>query len=118
MEIAENRSADMTLAFNYSVANNEKKPYVILPSLRSCVYSGLMSTEPGKLIGTKLSFQMNHASIYGTIMAAFVLEAMPVNAAFQRALSYNIVAKYPKFWSGVQFRIMDDPIRYELRVSQ
>ena len=115
MEIAENRSADMTLAFNYSVANNEKKPYVILPSLRSCVYSGLMSTEPGKLIGTKLSFQMNHASIYGTIMAAFVLEAMPVNAAFQSALS-NIVAEHPELWSEVRFHITDDPIFRELWV--
>ncbi|GFS85594.1 transposable element Tcb2 transposase [Trichonephila clavipes] len=50
-----------------------------------CVCNGLMSTEPDKLIGTKLFFQMNHASIYGTIMAAFVLDAMSVNAAFQSA---------------------------------
>ncbi|GFU39210.1 uncharacterized protein TNCV_1902941 [Trichonephila clavipes] len=41
-----------------------------------------MSTEPGKLIGTKLSFQRNHASICGTIMAAFALVAMPVDPAF------------------------------------
>ncbi|GFV53751.1 uncharacterized protein TNCV_4505341 [Trichonephila clavipes] len=27
-----------------------------------CVCNGLMSTEPGKHIGIKLSFQMNHAS--------------------------------------------------------
>ncbi|GFU68194.1 hypothetical protein TNCV_39041 [Trichonephila clavipes] len=30
---------------------------------------------------------MNHASICETMMAAFVLNAMPGNAAFQRALS-------------------------------
>ncbi|GFV51516.1 uncharacterized protein TNCV_2908191 [Trichonephila clavipes] len=56
------------------------------------VCNGLMSTEPGKLIGTKLSFQMNHASVYGTMMATFVLDAMPMNAAFQSALSNDIVA--------------------------
>ncbi|GFX21168.1 transposable element Tcb2 transposase [Trichonephila clavipes] len=47
-----------------------------------CVCNGLMSTELNKLIHTKLSFQMNHASICGSMMAAFVLDAMPVNAAF------------------------------------
>ncbi|GFV19457.1 tyrosine-protein kinase Shark [Trichonephila clavipes] len=47
------------------------------------ICNGLMSTEPGQLIGTKLSFQMNHASICGTMMAAFVLDATTVNAAFQ-----------------------------------
>ncbi|GFV35166.1 transposable element Tcb2 transposase [Trichonephila clavipes] len=59
---------------------------------RRCVCNGLMNTEPGKLIGTKLSFQMNHASICGTMMTAFVLDAIPVNAAFQSALSTDIVA--------------------------
>ena len=51
----------------------------------------LMNTEPGKLIGTKLSFQMNH---HGTIMAAFVLDAMPVNTAFQRTLWNVIMAEH------------------------
>ncbi|GFW19609.1 transposable element Tcb2 transposase [Trichonephila clavipes] len=46
--------------------------------------------EHGKLIGTKLLFQMNHASICGTMMAVFMLEAMPANAAFQSALSNDI----------------------------
>ncbi|GFT36705.1 transposable element Tcb2 transposase [Trichonephila clavipes] len=45
-----------------------------------------------KLIGTKLSFQMNPASICGTMINAFMVDAMPVNAAFQSALSNNIVA--------------------------
>ncbi|GFW39801.1 uncharacterized protein TNCV_2419671 [Trichonephila clavipes] len=31
------------------------------------VCNGLMSKEPGKLIGTKLSFQMNHDSVCGTM---------------------------------------------------
>ncbi|GFT91499.1 HTH_Tnp_Tc3_2 domain-containing protein [Trichonephila clavipes] len=57
-----------------------------------CVCNGLMSTETDTLIGTKLSFHMNHASICGTMLAAFVLDAMPVNAAFQSALSNDIVA--------------------------
>ncbi|GFX00201.1 transposable element Tcb2 transposase [Trichonephila clavipes] len=46
----------------------------------------LMSTEPGKLTGTKLSFQMNHASICETMMAPFVLDTMPVNSAFPSVL--------------------------------
>ncbi|GFY18294.1 uncharacterized protein TNCV_2047001 [Trichonephila clavipes] len=58
----------------------------------SCVCNGLMSTKPGKLISTKLFFQMNHASNFGNMMAVFVLDAMPVNAAFQSALSNDIVA--------------------------
>ncbi|GFW70325.1 HTH_Tnp_Tc3_2 domain-containing protein [Trichonephila clavipes] len=53
-------------------------------TIDGCVCNGLMSTEPGKLIGTKLSFQMNHASICRTVMATFVLDAMPMNAAFHR----------------------------------
>ncbi|GFS51683.1 uncharacterized protein TNCV_613651 [Trichonephila clavipes] len=61
-------------------------------TIDSCVCNGLMSPELGKLIGTELSFQMNHASICGTMMAAFVLDTMPVNAAFQRTLSNNTVA--------------------------
>ncbi|GFV11892.1 HTH_Tnp_Tc3_2 domain-containing protein [Trichonephila clavipes] len=58
-----------------------------------CVCNGLMSTELGKLIGTKMSLQINHASVCGTMIAAFVLDAMPVKAAFQSgALSNDIVA--------------------------
>ncbi|GFS95172.1 uncharacterized protein TNCV_2705181 [Trichonephila clavipes] len=75
-----------------------------------------MGTEPGKLIGTKLSFHMNHASICGTMMAAFILDAMQVNADFQSALSNDIVAYPPELCFGVGFRIMNDPICYELRV--
>ncbi|GFT37325.1 HTH_Tnp_Tc3_2 domain-containing protein [Trichonephila clavipes] len=57
-----------------------------------CVCSWLMSTVSKKLIGTKLSFQMNYTSICGIMMAAFVLDDMSVNAAFQSALSNDIVA--------------------------
>ena len=52
----------------------------------------LISTEPEKLIDTKLPFQMNHASVCGTMVAAFMLDARPINAAFQSALSKDIVA--------------------------
>ncbi|GFS92932.1 FLJ37770-like protein [Trichonephila clavipes] len=60
----------------------------------------LMSTEPGKLIDTKLSFQMNHASICETMMAAFVLDALPVNAAFQSELILNAFVWYKRFVDG------------------
>ena len=46
------------------------------------ICNGLMSTEPGKLIGSKLSFQMNHFSIWGFMMATFMLDTMVVNTAF------------------------------------
>ncbi|GFW99201.1 HTH_Tnp_Tc3_2 domain-containing protein [Trichonephila clavipes] len=42
--------------------------------------------------GSKLSFQMNHASICGTMMAGFELDAVAVNSACQCALSNDIVA--------------------------
>ncbi|GFV99610.1 transposable element Tcb2 transposase [Trichonephila clavipes] len=52
-------------------------------TIHGCVCNGLKSTESNKLIGTKLFFRMNPASICGTMIAAFVLDAMPENAAFQ-----------------------------------
>ena len=70
-------------------------------TIDDCVCNGLMSTELVKLIGTKLSFQMNQVSVCGTMMAAFVLDAMPFNAAFQSALSNDIVAERPELRSGV-----------------
>ena len=60
-----------------------------------------MSKEPDKLIGAKLSFQRNHASICGTMVAAFLVNAMRVNAAFQSALSNDIVVDHPELWCGV-----------------
>ena len=48
--------------------------------------------------------------------AAFVLDDMLVNAAFQNALSNDIMTKHPELWSEVPFHIMDDPICDELRV--
>ncbi|GFV50779.1 uncharacterized protein TNCV_2214401 [Trichonephila clavipes] len=65
-----------------------------------CVCNGLMSPEPGKLIGTKLSFQMNQASICGTMIVEFVLDAMPVNAAFQSALSKRHSDLTPRVMEG------------------
>ncbi|GFV57230.1 transposable element Tcb1 transposase [Trichonephila clavipes] len=84
-------------------------------TIDSCVCNGLMSTETGKLIVTKFSFQMNHTSICRTMIAAFVLNAMPVYAAFQSLLPNDIVAQHPELWFGVQFRIKDDPICYKFR---
>ena len=43
-----------------------------------------------------------------------LLDAMTVNAAFQSALSNYIGAEYRKLWSGVRFRIMDDPIWFRI----
>ncbi|GFW82301.1 transposable element Tcb1 transposase [Trichonephila clavipes] len=49
-------------------------------------------------------------------LSAFVLDAMPVNAAFQSALSNDIVTYPPELWVELRFRILDDPICYELWV--
>ncbi|GFY06779.1 hypothetical protein TNCV_2203121 [Trichonephila clavipes] len=57
-------------------------------TIDGCDCNELISTK----IGPKLPFQMNLTSIRGTMMAAFVLDAMPVNVAFQSALSNDIVA--------------------------
>ena len=70
-------------------------------TIESCVCNVLMSTEPCKVIFTKLSFLMNHAVICGTMISAFVLDSMPVNTAFQSALSNDIVADYLNIWYEV-----------------
>ena len=75
-----------------------------------------MNTEPGGLIDNKLSFLTNPALICGTMMAAYVLDAMPVNIAFHSVLSNVIVAEHLELWSGVRFRIIDDLSCNELRV--
>ncbi|GFV87082.1 HTH_Tnp_Tc3_2 domain-containing protein [Trichonephila clavipes] len=71
-----------------------KMPLYRIPSrstIDGCVCNRLMGPEPDRLIGTK-SFHMNPVPICGTMIAAFVLDAMTVNAAFQNALSYDTVA--------------------------
>ena len=79
-------------------------------TIHRSVCNGLISTESNKLIGTKLSFQVNHSAICGIMMAEFVLDVMPVNAAFQRALSKDIVVEHLDLWSEVRFHIMNDQI--------
>ncbi|GFU59666.1 uncharacterized protein TNCV_3186341 [Trichonephila clavipes] len=62
---------DVCLAVNFM----QRCLYTESPSRQTidgCVCNGLMSTELDKLIGKMLSFWMNHASICGTMMAAFV----------------------------------------------
>ena len=85
-------------------------------NIEGCISNGLMITELAKLFDTKLSIQMHHASVCGTTVAAFGLDTIPVNAAFHSALSNNKVVNYQEIWSGMQFRIMGDPICYELRL--
>ena len=53
---------------------------------------------------------MNQTSVCKTMMAAFVLDAVPVNVIFQSASSNDIVVEHPGLESGVRFRIMDNPI--------
>ncbi|GFV30794.1 transposable element Tcb1 transposase [Trichonephila clavipes] len=48
------------------------------------------------------------------MMAA--LDIMLLNAAFRTTLSNDIVALHPELWLELRFRIMDDPICYELRL--
>ena len=56
--------------------------YIRSPSLQTfdgCVCNWLMSTDPDKLIATKLSFQMNDCR---SMMNAFVLDTMLGNVVF------------------------------------
>ena len=48
-------------------------------------------------------------------MATFVLYALLVNAALYNAFSNGKLADNSELWFGVRFRIMDDPICYELK---
>ena len=80
-----------------------------------CVYNRFINTDLSTLIRTKLSFQMNLASICVTIMAAFLFDAMMVNGSLQSVLTNDIVAEQPVLWYEVWFRIMNDPVCIELR---
>ncbi|GFV57869.1 transposable element Tcb2 transposase [Trichonephila clavipes] len=60
-----------------------------------------------ELIGIKLTFPMNHVSIWGTMMAAFMVDAMPVNAAFLSALSDDI-------YSGLTHGVMPNTCNFFL----
>ena len=51
-------------------------------------------------------FQMNHASICGTMITAFVLDAIVVNTALHSALSNDIVAENPELLSGCKFLLL------------
>ncbi|GFW76262.1 uncharacterized protein TNCV_3800971 [Trichonephila clavipes] len=53
-------------------------------TIKGCVCDVLMSIEPDKLIGTKLSFQMNRASLCGTMMASFMLERYFLECVIER----------------------------------
>ena len=73
--------------------------FLLRQTIYGCDCNELIITDPGKLIGTKFSFQMNHASICGTMVITFVLDAMSVNAALQIALLKDIIAEHSTLWS-------------------
>ncbi|GFT45077.1 transposable element Tcb1 transposase [Trichonephila clavipes] len=85
-------------------------------TINGCVCNGLMSTVAGKLIITKLSFQMNHPSICGTMMAAFVLRGHASEHCLPECVMERHSGLTPRLMVWVQFHIMDDPICYELSV--
>ncbi|GFV72776.1 uncharacterized protein TNCV_1232901 [Trichonephila clavipes] len=68
-------------------------------TIDGCVCNWLMNTEPDRLICSKLSFQINRALICGTMMAAFVLDAMPENETWRRRSNLDIYQSYKE--SGV-----------------
>ena len=69
------------------------------------------------LICTMLYFQMNHASICGTISVRHHAGQRCLPECIPSDISSDMVAEHPKLRSGVRFRIMNDPTRYELRVA-
>ncbi|GFU29287.1 uncharacterized protein TNCV_3334841 [Trichonephila clavipes] len=110
MVVKDHTTSSRQLAARWSTATGRLRQFVdvccTVDCVQGCFYTGspsrqtidgyvcngLMSIEPDKLTGTKLCFQMSHVSICGTVMTAFVLDAMQVNAVFQSALSNNMVA--------------------------
>ena len=53
-----------------------------------------MNIEPVKLIVTELNFQKDHTSVFGKMMAAFMLNVVPVHDAFQSVFSIYIEAEH------------------------
>ena len=78
-----------------------REPLYRIPLKENIEGNGRMNTEASKLIGMKLFFQMHHSLVCGTMMAAFVLDAMPVNAVFQCALFNDRVAEHRNDGLGV-----------------
>ncbi|GFX54456.1 uncharacterized protein TNCV_2593901 [Trichonephila clavipes] len=92
MEENEGTASNRQLVYCYRCTNvgfvNSSTSAAPWICVQGCLYTGypsrqtidvrdtFMSTNPVMLIGIKLSFQMNHASICGTMMAAFVLDAL------------------------------------------
>ncbi|GFW42767.1 transposable element Tc1 transposase [Trichonephila clavipes] len=68
---------------------------------------------PQQLLDNVVQSMINRAPICRNMMAALTLDALPVNVAFQSALSNDIVSKHRELEFGGRFRIMDDPIFYE-----
>ncbi|GFW28384.1 hypothetical protein TNCV_4640491 [Trichonephila clavipes] len=88
-------------------------------TIDGCACNGFMSTEPGKLISTKLFFQMNHASVWGTVMAAFVLYAMLVNAAFTECVikRHSGLTTGVMVWSVISYHGRSNLLRIESNLS-
>ena len=57
-----------------------------------------------------------HALICGTMMATFMLDAVPVNTTFRSALLKVIIKEHSEIFLGVRMRIMDDLNCYVLWV--
>ena len=86
---------------------------------RHCVCNWLMSTDSGKQIGIKLSFQINDVSISETMKAAFVLDAMPVSAAFQSKLLNDKVAEHLEcdVWGAILYHGQSNLLRIESNLN-
>ncbi|GFT35980.1 hypothetical protein TNCV_4342901 [Trichonephila clavipes] len=77
-----------------------------------------MNTEPGWLIGNKLSFLKNSVLVCETMMTTFVLDAMPVNTAFHSALSNVIRGRWWGFGLQCNFVSWAISVATNLRLSE
>lgn len=77
-------------------------------------YNGLLNMEAAVKICNNYFSLVNLVLICDTMMAAYVLIAMPVNATFRSALPNAIVDEYWELWSELQLCITDDRSCYEL----
>ena len=74
-----------------------------------------MNTEPGKQIGTKLSFHMNRTSVCGIMITTFVLDGMPVNVSFLSVIierHSSLTSRYV-VWNGISYHGRSNLLRIE-----
>lgn len=85
---------------NYCIADYMQEPLYRRSLARKiidvCGCIVFMNIDNGIQISKKSFILINTALIWGILLAAFVLDAMPVNAAYWSVLTNNVVDEHPR----------------------